>query len=491
MSSGDDVIDASGFTGTLAINGGDGDDIVRTSFAALSNLTYTGGGGVDTLRLLDAEARSFTSLAGNFEVLALNAGNNFVILANDASLSAIYGGTGFDTISMLDNTTGINFVMDAAKLGSTDGFASLNGGSGDDTLMVHNVTGPFADTKFARVGSATFADDIGAIENFVTATHTSGISEVGERGYEFGEWAYVCGIRNVYAHSDDTLDAGSFQDPFYLGAATPYDSALNFIFEKAGDLGNASIVGTQADDQNGTAGNRLYDTLTLTTIDQTVTDADFDDIDDMEALILSGGTNSITLESNANTTGLRVVIGGSGADIFDTSDATYTQAASLVGGAGNDSIVAGSGADTITGSNSTALGANEKDTLTGGTGSDLFILGDAANTYYNTGGRATDYAVITSFAAGDKIQLKDISSLYTPEAPAANTYGYLADVTDIFGVGALGVGVNSYIYADTDRTGTISTGDNLIAAINTTRGAGAGGALAQADLLSSTLFSIV
>jgi hypothetical protein len=428
---------------------------------------------------------------GNFEVLELNAGNNFVILANDASLSAIYGGTGFDTISMLDNTTGINFVMDAAKLGSTDGFASLNGGSGDDTLMVHNVTGPFADTKFARVGSATFADDIGAIENFVTATHTSGISEVGERGYEFGEWAYVCGIRNVYAHSDDTLDAGSFQDPFYLGAATPYDSALNFIFEKAGDLGNASIVGTQADDQNGTAGNRLYDTLTLTTIDQTVTDADFDDIDDMEALILSGGTNSITLESNANTTGLRVVIGGSGADIFDTSDATYTQAASLVGGAGNDSIVAGSGADTITGSNSTALGANEKDTLTGGTGSDLFILGDAANTYYNTGGRATDYAVITSFAAGDKIQLKDISSLYTPEAPAANTYGYLADVTDIFGVGALGVGVNSYIYADTDRTGTISTGDNLIAAINTTRGAGAGGALAQADLLSSTLFSIV
>ena len=91
--------------------------------------------------------------------------------------------------------------------------------------------------------------------------------------------------------------------------------------------------------------------------------------------------------------------------------------------------------------------------------------------------------MITDFAAGDKIQLKDLSALYTPTAPLANDYGYLIGGTDIHAVGALGVGVNSYLYADTDKSGTITTGDNLIAAINST-----GGAL---TLVNATNFTIV
>jgi Ca2+-binding RTX toxin-like protein len=469
MSLGNDFINASGFAGTLAISGGAGNDRVETSFASLSNLTYTGGEGVDRLQLVGAEARSFTSLAGNFEVLELNAGNNFVILGNDASLSAIHGGTGIDTISMLSNTTGIEFVMDATRLGATAGFASLDGGSGMDTLTVRSVDTTFVDNQFARVGSVNWADDIGAIENFVTE---AGVDDA----YTFGRNAYDAGIRNVYAGARQVLNAAAFNDG---DPATTNDRALNFVFDTAANAATANITGTSA------TGN---DTLTLTTDGQTVNNATFANKNSVETLVLANGANTVTLQSNAHNSGLRVVVGGSGADIFNTSDAAYTLAASLVGGAGNDSFVAGSGNDTLVGTNSTAVGANERDTLTGGLGNDRFVLGDSNNAYYNTAVRNGDYAVITDFGTGtDIIQLKDLSAIITN---VTARYGYLMSgvVDDVHDIGDLGIGIDSYLYADSDNTGTITINDNLIAVFNNTDGVG--GALTTADLTTSR-FSIV
>ena len=183
-----------------------------------------------------------------------------------------------------------------------------------------------------------------------------------------------------------------------------------------------------------------------------------------------------------------MVVGGSGNDSF-TSAVGYTLNASLVGGGGNDSFVAGSGNDTLVGTNSSLLGANERDTFTGGAGNDRFVLGDANNAYYNTAVRNGDYAVIADFGTGtDIIQLKDLSATFA-DAGGVNRYGYLLGADDPYSIGNLGVGVDSYLYIDSDKNGAINFGDNLIAAINNT--AGGAGALSTSDLTNTARFTIV
>jgi hypothetical protein len=480
------------FNAPLAINGTGTNSAERvfTSFAALADLTFNGGGGSDTLALEFSEARAITSLKGDFDVLALDGGNNFVRLGNDAGLSVIVGGTGSDTLNFSANTTGINFVMNESRMGNTVYDALITGGIGSDMLTIEfglTTANTLDDIQFTQTSLQLANGD--TLNGFTTDTSDIGGVIVGQNYYIFDEVFDGTGISRIFAHNGDTLDAG--------GASGP----LNFILGED-DFPDVEIIGTAGDDTL---------TLNIATAPSTVTiaDADFALLDDVEILVL----NSVHAKEHANfevvlggyaetLTGLEFVIGGNGGDSLDATAMTTAVTLSgglnvrlatdnatsltilkdtLIGGSGadslygdnfNDSLVGNDEADTLNGTSSTAKGANEIDTLTGGsTGgpdadNDLFVLGDASNAYYNTGARASDYALITDFTAGDKIRIKDLSALYSPTAPLTNDYGYLIDGTDIHGVGALGVGVNSYLYADTDKSGTITTGDNLIAAIN-------------------------
>ncbi|MEI6377582.1 MAG: hypothetical protein WCO97_10355, partial [bacterium] len=116
LGDGGDTFDATNFknkngqAATLVINGGAGDDLVQTSFAELSSLTFNGGHqGNDTLQLVGTSARAITALNGSYDALALNNGNNFVQLtANGAGISSIFGGLGADTINLSALNSGIN-----------------------------------------------------------------------------------------------------------------------------------------------------------------------------------------------------------------------------------------------------------------------------------------------------------------------------------------------------------------------------------------------
>jgi Ca2+-binding RTX toxin-like protein len=205
-----------------------------------------------------------------------------------------------------------------------------------------------------------------------------------------------------------------------------------------------------------------FDSAIISNAGATFGDAFFDDWSSVERLTTANGNNDITLGENAHTAGIATVTGGTGDDTFNTS--AYTIAATLIGGNGNDSMISGSasdslfggaGTDWLQGTSATSAGANQIDTLTGSTGNDTFVLGDASNAYYNTAANGGDYAVITDFATGDRLQLKTLD-------PAAAGNGYVIG-NSIYGV----VGSsNYYLYRDQNSNGTVESGDNLIAAIN-------------------------
>jgi len=472
MAGGDDQIDARAFAGTLTVSGGGGNDLIRTSFAALSDLTFTGAAGDDTLQIVGSDARAITTLKGDFEALVLNAGNNFVVLGNDAGLSTIYGGSAYDTISMLSNTTGIHFVVDADKLGALSGFDSLNGGSGSDTLGFSSspTGGNFVDTQFTRIGLKNLTGGSGGeIENLVT--YSDPTTGFGGSTYTLGSISDNAGISKVFFHEGDTVDASGRQ------AVT--SKAVNFVFTDPNVIGTATITGTGQ-----------TDTLTAKSdvaTNFTIADADFAGVSDLEIFVFenSNASSGVNLEigSNVENSGITTFIGGTGSDTFDVSG--YTLDSSIVGGVGGDSIIGGAGKDVLLGTSAAAFGVGEKDTLTGGLGNDNFILGDATNAYYNTSASAGDFALITDFTAGDIIQLKDLAAVNRPTLPAVNSFGYLFG-GDFYTVGALGAGVNSYLYADTNKTGIIDAGDNLIAAINRTAGS-----FVTNDLNNSSVFKFV
>jgi Ca2+-binding RTX toxin-like protein len=83
----------------------------------------------------------------------------------------------------------------------------------------------------------------------------------------------------------------------------------------------------------------------------------------------------------------------------------------LSGAAGRDSLSGGDGNDTLLGALATSTGGRgEIDTLTGGAGNDVFILGTSAGCLYDDGNTklagTADYAFITDFGSGDKLQLR-------------------------------------------------------------------------------------
>jgi Ca2+-binding RTX toxin-like protein len=269
-----------------------------------------------------------------------------------------------------------------------------------------------------------------------------------------------------------------------------------------GILGDSLDGGAGTDSLIGGSGNDTYVVDAPTDIIVEASGAGTDEIQSLitftllsnvENLVLSGATNihgtgneiSNNITGNAGDNSLiglggrDNLVGNAGNDTLDGGDLED----SLVGGSGNDSLLGGNGSDILNGTDSTARGANEIDTLTGAGGGDLFVLGDGTNDFYNTAVNGGDYAYITDFSlsAFDQLQLRNL----TTGATHANTVNrYLID-SQIYG--SVGT-ANSYLYCDNDNSGSVNVGDNLIAAIVATGGTGAGGALQTSDLNTIGIF---
>jgi len=119
-----------------------------------------------------------------------------------------------------------------------------------------------------------------------------------------------------------------------------------------------------------------------------------------------------------------------------------------------DTVVGTSGADVISGvpQSSVKLGKGVVDVLTGGSGADVFVLGDERGRFYddrimNKSGWQ-DYARITDFGDGDKLQLKGTAAEYLQ--------GWISNLNGYSGTG---------IYHDTNGNGVLDSKDELIALV--------------------------
>jgi len=333
LGGGDDQLDVTDFGGPLAVAGGGGADLVKTSFSAFSDLTFNGSAN-STLQVVDSDARAITSLKGSFGALALNAGNNFVSLGNDAGLSTIYGGSGYDTFSMLSNTTGVHFVIDPNKLGSVSGFNSLNGGSGSDTLSFStNPTGnTFSDSQFLRIGSKNLnAGSGGEIENLVT--YADPITGKGGATYTLGQFSDNAGINTVFFHQDDSVDAED--------RAAVSSKSVNFIFTDPNALGTSQITGSDHAGSN--------DTLTAKVVNAgnfTIRDVDFLNIRLVENFYFdtTNANGALDFEYGPNayksSNGIEKLVGNIGADTLRL-DCLMVATTPFVfeGGDGTDTVV--------------------------------------------------------------------------------------------------------------------------------------------------------
>ncbi|GAB4138637.1 MAG: hypothetical protein Fur0046_13300 [Cyanobacteria bacterium J069] len=142
--------------------------------------------------------------------------------------------------------------------------------------------------------------------------------------------------------------------------------------------------------------------------------------------LLRGGAGNDTIFGGA---GSDTLLGNVGADLLNGGNGPDQ----LVGGAGNDTLIGGSGPDTLIGVNPRARrpGRGEVDVLNGGNGPDLYVLGNDQGVFYNDGNASqvglSDYALITGFGTGDRIQLKGSAANYRLQNLGISTQLFLRE----------------------------------------------------------------
>ncbi|ELS00577.1 putative calcium-binding protein [Xenococcus sp. PCC 7305] len=326
-------------------------------------------------------------------------GNDLLIWNNGDGSDIMEGDAGYDTTQVngaVDNGDNFelrangdraeferlnlgNFVLDVDNVEQFE----INGGGGDDTLTVKDLTGTDVQKVFFNGGEGN---------DFLDASLSNvEIIANGEAGNDFLSGSSVPAII-------DNLDGG-------IGDDTIIGNRGDDI--KIGGEGNDRLIWNNGDGSDIMEGDAGYD---VTEVNGAVDNGDdfelrangerteFErlnlgnfvlDVDNVERFEINGGggDDTLTIKDLTGTDVAEVVFTGDlGNDILDASQ-TNVQVTAL-GGDGNDSLTGGSGNDFLD-------GGDGNDTLIGGTGADTFVVGaNGINTI-------ADF----NFSEGDKIQI--------------------------------------------------------------------------------------
>lgn len=245
-----------------------------------------------------------------------------------------------------------------------------------------------------------------------------------------------------------------------------------------GLIGNGNGGGSQIQDVERIVGAPGKDN----TIDGSggVTDVSFNINLAEEKLVVENIPNLGTLEFEVEniktvegTENADIIVGSNEADKLSGNGGDDIITGNL-GGVGFDTLLGGSGNDTLIGSDPSLSETtqNERDILTGGSGVDKYVLGDENGSFYDDFG-GSDFANITDFQFGEKIQLSDQRTYTTDQIDNGfrifvvedSGRDLIANVTFFMGTASLQSSQNNALLARSSVLTTESATNALLADI--------------------------
>jgi Ca2+-binding RTX toxin-like protein len=458
--SGDDSISAG--AGADNIVGGSGNDIIvgAQDDALLDGGTDTTGDklqvGASFNDINDAQIANIEKVEVTATGLTVNLGDQtegFDVTGFAAGATTFVGGVGADTFtggsgadSITGGITGVDSIdagdgrdtivfADATDI-ATD--ATVIGGLGNDTISIADSGAGVVDSNFEDVDTVealvfTGGGNVSAI--LETQAQQAGIVSVfGGVGNDFFDASSAAyNTTGVYFQGNGGFD-------FLVGG----DSIDKFVFATVADLNSAFLV----------VGGNGNDTISLTTDNQTVVDADFTDVLTVEALTFFDGTgSSAVLAGTADAAGIDAVYGGTGNDSL-TVDSTIYTAPTFVGSTGTDALsLSNSGVINLTaaffanlssvesfytadGTNDITFGNNGLLTITGGTGDDKLDASAMTSAVTLMGGLGADTLI------GGSVGSRQQGWTGSSTSNSTNTAGFSDTLTG-------GAGADVFVLGDT------------------------------------------
>ncbi|MBX9608762.1 MAG: hypothetical protein K2Y51_21255 [Gammaproteobacteria bacterium] len=368
----------------LTVAGGDDDDVLEVQDdASIVDADLAGLTGIETLRLIADAVDNGQSVALGAEaaeagITTINAG---AVGANDALNMDT---TAFDNALTLTTGAGNDVIVlgaggsqvtsgngnDTITLGAVND--SIASGAGNDTLVVD------ADTIGAAIdaGANTGAGDLLQVVGGGTAVMGASVANV--------ERVQLVTSTDFTANAISALDitGSSGNDRITVGAGDQ-------VVDAGG--GDDTIAVTDALLSNGLVveggAASSGDTLEITT-DAALTDADFAQVTGIEILTFTGaaldGAQSATLAGNVQFAGVTSIDTSAAEDDFTLDLSGFTAALNVIAGAGDDTLLLGSGGGSVQGGegdNTVTVGAANDgvhdDNITLGSGDDRVLVSDA------------------------------------------------------------------------------------------------------------------
>jgi Ca2+-binding RTX toxin-like protein len=392
---------------TPSIDGGDGNDVVKSSHVSIDLRNYTG---VENITLLGGKALSGTG-NGEANIITGNKANN--IIDGQGGGDTLEGGAGNDTYIVygdgetIIDSSGVDHVRSYASWILVEGLENLTligdgafnatGNSGKNTITgntLDNVLSGEAgnDVLIGGAGNDTLdggegadkmiggtGDDVYVVDNakdIVVEKNNEGFDaiETTLNNYSIAKMSAIekliyIGINNstmVGNQGDNIIEGGAGNDTLNGGSG-----ADTLVGGDGNDLYIVDNVNDIIEELNGQGVDLVHTTVTYTLQDHV------ENLTLIGKKAINGTGNSLDNHIIGNG-GSNILNGGGGDDLLD-------------GGSGNDLLIGGDGDDVL-------IGGLGRDTLTGGDGVDSFR--------FSTSLGKTNIDTITDFEVGvDRIEL--------------------------------------------------------------------------------------
>lgn len=366
---------------------------IVASTAGTDTVKVTTGGMGAAGATLVINAAALTSASATFTLNASGETVANVSVTGGAGNDLITGGAMNDNISGGAGNDSITFASANFTLADT-----VAGADGDDTIIISDAA-TVVDADFTNVTSVKTLQA-------ATATALTAVT--------LGTLAQAAGITAVKGVTTGALTAVTVGADYTSGTVTVTIGAGNVSVDTISASASAatlkvSVAGTDLSTTGIdviTGGTGTSDELSITGGAATLTAAKLATVTAMEKFTIAGTTTadfSITTNDANIASGKSLLIDGSllttGALTVDGGNET-NGTFSLVGGTGNDSLLAGSGNDTISGGdgNDSLNGGTGDDSVSGGAGNDTITIAQAAD--YATGETGTDTLVVSAIGSG-------------------------------------------------------------------------------------------